>query len=53
MSDSPMDETVVYEPQYLVGFGALGPMGLSDMRKANPSPAGKRSLHLRFGLPAA
>src|SRR5215469_14243135 len=35
--DSPMDETVVYEPQDQMGSGPSGPSGLPDMRNANPS----------------
>ena len=35
--DSPMEETVVYEPQYQMGSGPSGPAGLSDMRQANPT----------------
>ena len=35
--DSPMDETVVYEPQDQTGSGPSGPAGLSDMRQANPT----------------
>src|SRR3954451_17718143 len=35
--DSPMDETVVYEPQDQTGSGPSGPSGLPYMRQANPS----------------
>jgi len=34
--DSPMDETVVYEPQDQMGSGPSGPSGLPDMRQAHP-----------------
>ncbi len=39
--ESPMDETVVYEPKDQSGSGPSGP-GLEDMRQANPSQSNGR-----------